>query len=267
MIDTEHLFNVTQQAAGHYIAALHPAIGVMGNPNGGYVLGLATKALYLHNPGQHLVSITCYFLAAPKSEHNIDIYIQALRQGRSVSYWSIDIYQAGKHCHRITASMSPDLGFSPENHMAIQAPEILPAEACEPITLPRFAKGLSESIRYLMEPALIQDIKNLPSDRQHLDAWMGFNDSADIKVWHILFFLDAMFPPIFLVKGIIGWVPTLELTVQLRNMPTSKLVQCHFKTQTLTHGILEEDGQMWDQNGNLIAISRQTAMFKPQPTD
>jgi hypothetical protein len=43
------------------------------------------------------------------------------------------------------------------------------------------------------------------------------------------------------------------------------LLKCYFRTRFITCGLLEEDGKIWDQNDNLVAISRQIAQYEAQP--
>lgn len=62
--------------------------------------------------------------------------------------------------------------------------------------------------------------------------------------------------------GPLGWVPTIELNVQVRAKPVAGPIQCHFEMRYLTNGALEEDGTLWDSEGNIVALSRQTAKLR-----
>jgi hypothetical protein len=67
---------------------------------------------------------------------------------------------------------------------------------------------------------------------------------------------------VFTVFGPVGWVPTIELTVQVRAHPAPGPLQVRLATRHATNGIVEEDGEYWDSAGNLVMISRQTAKFR-----
>ena len=60
-----------------------------------------------------------------------------------------------------------------------------------------------------------------------------------------------------------AWVPTLELTVHLRKHPKPGWLRAVFQTRVLRDGLLEEDGELWDADGDLVAMSRQLATVIP----
>jgi hypothetical protein len=107
--------------------------------------------------------------------------------------------------------------------------------------------------------------KNFMGEPLGNGEWLGyteFTDKETIDVFSLLYFADSFPPPIFTHFGPSGWVPTVELTVQVRAVPKSGPLKVQFNTKMLTQGILEEDGLIWDCEDNLVAISRQTAKFR-----
>jgi hypothetical protein len=58
-----------------------------------------------------------------------------------------------------------------------------------------------------------------------------------------------------------GWVPTVELTVHVRAVPTPGPLRCVFRTRFVHGGMFEEDGEVWDSSGTLVALSRQLALL------
>ena len=73
--------------------------------------------------------------------------------------------------------------------------------------------------------------------------------------------LDASVPPV-LGAIVSGWVPTLNWRIDFKAHPSagSGPLRFRFRTRRVTGGFLEEDGELWDGNGNLVALSRQLAM-------
>ena len=58
-----------------------------------------------------------------------------------------------------------------------------------------------------------------------------------------------------------GWVPTIELTVHVRGIPAPGPVMCRFHSEVVQNGFLQEDGEVWDSTGALVAQSRQLALL------
>ena len=73
---------------------------------------------------------------------------------------------------------------------------------------------------------------------------------------------DGFPPPVFTLFGPLGWVPTIELTVQVRRRPCPGPVQVRFRTRYLSQGVMEEDGELWDSSGELVALSRQSGKVR-----
>ena len=64
----------------------------------------------------------------------------------------------------------------------------------------------------------------------------------------------------FNLYGMLGWVPTVEFTVHMRGVPAPGPIACRFRSHVVQGGFWEEDGEMWDSQGQLVAMSRQLAL-------
>jgi hypothetical protein len=72
---------------------------------------------------------------------------------------------------------------------------------------------------------------------------------------------DAFPPPVFNLLAVPGWVPTVEFTVHIRAAPAPGPLRCEFNTKEIQGGMFEEDGIIWDENGVLVAQSRQIGLI------
>ena len=100
------------------------------------------------------------------------------------------------------------------------------------------------------------------SERSDLYGWIKFCDSTPVDSLALALFSDAFPPSIFSKLGRVGWVPTVELTVQVRSIPLEGWLMGHFFTDDLQNGTMVETGCLWDNKGSLVAQSRQLALIK-----
>ena len=72
----------------------------------------------------------------------------------------------------------------------------------------------------------------------------------------------APFPPPVLNYEITKWVPTVELTVQFFRRPenVNDLLPVRFYNEFMENGMSSPLGEVYDSNGNLLAVSRQLCM-------
>ena len=94
-----------------------------------------------------------------------------------------------------------------------------------------------------------------------MSGWFRLADAEPIDVLGLLVAVDA-FPPTIFRSGLpVAWTPTLELTAHIRARPEAGWLRCAFATRFITGGFLEEDGEVWDETGRLVAQSRQLALL------
>src|SRR5690606_18599985 len=73
-----------------------------------------------------------------------------------------------------------------------------------------------------------------PSGRGEFSGWVRHADGSDPDAISLLMFADAFPPPAFDVVGLVGWVPTVELTVQLRAHPSPGPLQARLVSRALS---------------------------------
>ena len=83
-----------------------------------------------------------------------------------------------------------------------------------------------------------------------------FRDGRPPDLLSVPLLVDSFTPAVFRL-GHVGWSPTIELTVHLRNRPTPGWLTATVRTTMLERGIFEEDVELWDSTNTLVAHSRQ----------
>jgi acyl-CoA thioesterase len=101
--------------------------------------------------------------------------------------------------------------------------------------------------------------KGNPGGDPSLRFWMRFRDGRDADLRSIPLLVDAAAPAVLEI-GARGST-TLELTLHLRNRPAHGWLACRAVTRHVTNGYHEEDFEVWDSRGRLIAQSRQLALL------
>ncbi len=99
-----------------------------------------------------------------------------------------------------------------------------------------------------------------PSGRGELSAWFRMVDGREPDPLQLLMVVDAL-PPVTFDLGQMGWAPTLELSVHVRAKPAPGWLKVRHVTRNVAGGMFEEDCEVWDSAGRLVAQSRQLALL------
>jgi acyl-CoA thioesterase len=238
---------------------LHEGWRIGAVPNGGYVMAIAGRALRAILPHRDPLTVSAFYLA-PTTLGPIECETQMLGSGRSTSFAEVKMYQQGELKVKVTAAYT-DLGkLNGENWAAAAPPEYPSWDECENPGQRGIEFRSRVELRLVSGKEVFSEQK--PDGSGEFRGWLRHADSTEPDVISLLMFADAVPPPVFNVLGPIGWVPTVELTVQVRAHPAPGPLQMRMRTRYMTNGIVEEDGEYWDSAGKLVAISRQTAKVR-----
>ncbi|RNI18062.1 thioesterase family protein [Flexivirga caeni] len=237
--------------------------------NGGLLMSLAATAVARSSTaaGGHADPLTFsgVFLS-PGAAGPVRVEPQILRSGRSMTTAQVSVSQpAGDgSVERMRALLTlGDLTrYADPVQKTVAAPEIPPPEHCvsardaPPSTLTE--SGFLKRFDARMDPATIGWAAGEPSGNGELRGWLRLADGADLDAIGLLLVLDA-FPPVSFDLGSVGWVPTVEFTGYVRGVPAPGWLQLRLHTEHAAGGLLNEDCQVWDSSGRLVAHSRQLA--------
>jgi hypothetical protein len=264
---------VHPEKRGEYAADLGAGWVVGGGLNGGYLLAVMGNAIRseLAAAGQpDPVSLSAYFLS-PTVPGPARVRVRRVRTGgrRSTVAASLVQMEGGSEVERITAlSVYGDLEQLPgEVQRELGPPELPPVEDCiesrrAPAEVRRIAP-LLERFGTRLDPAYAGWAVGKPSGSGIIQGWFRFADDRPLDPVSLLLVVDAL-PPVTFDLGLPGWAPTIELTAHVRARPAPGWAIVRHATRTVAGGHFEEDCEVWDSEGRLVAQSRQLALL-PRP--
>ncbi|HEY6132098.1 MAG TPA: thioesterase family protein [Halioglobus sp.] len=246
-----------------YRGELHEGWRIGAVPNGGYVMAVAGRALRDALPHKDPLTVSAFYVA-PTVLGPITCQVERLGGGRNTSFAEVRMVQEGQLRVKVTAAYTELDSLAGESWSSVERPQYPSWEACAPPA--RAAGDKPVEFRQRVELRLAAGGEVFSERRTNgsgeFRGWVQHRDGSAPDVISLLMFADSLPPPIFTVYGQLGWVPTVELTVQVRAHPAPGPLQVRLRSRFLTQGVVEEDGEYWDNAGRLVALSRQTAKVR-----
>src|SRR5215218_8995040 len=118
--------------------------------------------------------------------------------------------------------------------------------------------NLLDHLDLRLDPATVGWAAGRPGGRLEMRGWVRFSDGRAADPLALLQVVDAL-PPTSFDLGLASWAPTVELTVYVRGLPAPGWLACVVTGQLWQGGWFDEDAEVWDSAGNLVAQSRQFA--------
>ncbi|GAA2236732.1 thioesterase family protein [Streptomyces nogalater] len=260
---------VTRREPGVYDIDLSAGWTIISAVNGGYLLAVLGRALADTLPHPDPFSITAHYLTASRPGPAV-VRTETVRTGRTLSTGQASLFQyddEGNEVERIRVLASyGDLAALPDDvRTAATPPPIPPLERClGPEDGPAPIDGsnaIADRLMIKLDPATAGWALGAPSGQGEMRAWFGLADGRDADPLSLLLAVDAL-PPTAFELGLTGWVPTVELTVHVRQRPAPGPLRVAITTRNLAGGFLEEDAEVWDSADRLVAQSRQLARVR-----
>ncbi len=267
----DHVFDTDTRAsptgvAGRFDATLSPRWkALQGVINGGYSVAVCLDALRQLLPHPDPLVVSTFFLRRGVPGP-VEVHTDVARKGHHVSTGEARIVQNGEEIVRTTASFA-DLGSSPNVDAVVlsQMPHLpSPGESIDP-----FAGGpipgvtMTEQVE-LRFPAMPGWQTGQPTGDPSAEFWIRFTNGREPDTLSLPLLVDGA-APVVLELGVAGSA-TLELTTHIRGRPAPGWLACRVHTRHLIGGYHEEDFELWDTHGNLVAQARQLAVVLDQAT-
>jgi acyl-coenzyme A thioesterase PaaI-like protein len=118
--------------------------------------------------------------------------------------------------------------------------------------------GYAAQIRMLFDPAVIGWVNNEPSGLPEMRGYFGLREDREPDALLLALAVDGL-PPVVFGLGATGWAPTVELTMYMRSVPAPGALRVTARCRHVSGGWFDEEAEVWDSAGNLVAQSRQIA--------
>ena len=232
-------------------------------PHGGYLTAVMQKALSLSMPHPHVINSNTLYLDRTEPRE-ISIKVEKIRESRGSSVGQVSLIQDDKLRCMMTGICSDFHYMNGVNDLETHPPKIFNEERDSFISLnfdnkeegitPSFIKQTQCDIA-IKHAWWLKNEADL-GDEARCSGFISMGD--EIPDQFVLSFYSDFFPPVVMNKyGPLGWVPTLSLTTNIRQLPTTSELFMDVKAKDLNKGFFEQDCQIWDLNKNLVATSRQ----------
>jgi hypothetical protein len=253
---------------GRYDVELDPDWRIGTKPNGGYLLAvLARAAVDAAGEGEvdhpHPTAVSAHFLAAPDSGP-ASVEVEVLRRGRSASQLRASVTAGGRRCVEalVTCGRLPDAADAWWTDLA--PPPLPPEQSCvlAPHDSPMFRVPLLKVVQERIDPATAGFAVGRPSGRGEIRGWVRLADGRPPDPLALLVAADCLPPATFDLGMLGGWVPTIELTVYVRAVPTPGPLRVRLRAGLVAADRVDETCEVWDSRGHLVATGYQLAAVR-----
>ncbi|MEM1231883.1 MAG: thioesterase family protein [Pseudomonadota bacterium] len=262
--DTPRFASATAHRAtatpGRFEADIAPGWDVAGNTNGGYLMALAAGVMRTHSERSDPVTLTAHYLR-PVQPGTVQIDCETIKQGKAFGTVRATLSRDDKALVTLLGAFGT-LGAAGAQALKVDAapPELPPVEACDQREAFEFAPPLHHQVDMRLHPEDAGFAIGNPTGNATMRGWFRLKDGEPLSTQALLLALDAFPPTVFNARLPVAWTPTVELTAHLRAQPAPGWLRARFSTRFVTGGFLEEDGELWDDTGALVAQSRQLAL-------
>ena len=243
-----------------------PRYFVGNTPHGGYLLALMNKAMTQVLPHPSSINSNVYYLDRTEPE-SAELHVEVFRTSKGSSMGQVKLIQNNKITCLYSALCSDFDYMKGYSGLNTSLPEIMKTVKKNDFKVMNYDNlGLGST------PSFIKQL-NMSVHPDH--AWWDRDTSSDaaearcsayleleggIADTFVLSYLADILPPVVQNKyGSLGWIPTLALTCNIRQLPQTNLLFIDGLAKDISNGYFEQDCYIWDMNGNLVATSRQLA--------
>ncbi|GAA4808412.1 thioesterase family protein [Nocardioides caeni] len=230
-----------------------------GTPNGGYILALLQDAVMAESkhPDALTIAVTYFRPALPGAA---TVTVREVRAGRRVSTYDAVLVQGDREiAHAVVSTHDWDATGTVE-HTPHAAPDVPAPDDCTDVSdlIPLGMVPILDRYAY-RSPTVPGWLSGQPSGVTESLCWIRAADERPVDALLAGAMVDA-FPPVTAEIGHLASA-TIQLTVHYRRRPSTVWALGHVVSRHVIAGYHDEDVELWDESGQLIAQGRQLAIL------
>jgi acyl-coenzyme A thioesterase PaaI-like protein len=240
---------------GRYVAELDAGYGFEQALNGGYLMAVLVRAAIDASGRPHPVSTAASFLRVARPGP-AEVIVESRKSGRTTEVARVTLAQDGVPVvDALITTGALDADAQPRYSAKAGA---LPAlDDC--VTFGEKDEGFAAQVELRYDGSTMGWLDGEPSGRPEMRAYFRLRDQAYEPDGALLALAVDSLPPVVLNTGAYGWSPTVDLTWHMRAVPVAGWLSLHGKGRLVSDGWFDEEVEVWDSAGKLVAQSRQIA--------
>lgn len=235
-------------------------------PHGGYLMALMHKALTNILPHSTAISSSVQYLDRIDAKP-FELEVNVFKTSRGSSSGIVKLKQDNKICTTFTGTCSDFEFMKGYDDLQKPLPKIFNDSNKKDyvnMNYDKISKGFTPAFIQQLECLIHPDHawwnreakQNNQDNEARCSAFLEMEGGKPDQF--CLSFYSDILPPVVSNKyGPLGWIPTITLTTHIRQLPTTSEVYADFKASDINKGYFEQDCNIWDLDGNLVASSRQ----------
>lgn len=265
-----HMELASEARAGVYEAHTHPGYWNMVGPYGGATAAQAIQAVLQHPEclGDPIALTINY--AGPINQGAIRVHATPMRTNRSTQHWSITFLQTDAEGHMVVNTTATAITAVRRETFSIE--DGRPPHMPDPLSCERFdTTGAMEWLNRYDMRMVTGAIPKVWDDSGHeplSQLWVRDNPPRPLDYAALTGLCDVFFPRVWLRRARRVAAGTVSMTIyyhadraQLAQQG-DKHVLAQADAQAFRNGFFDQNAQIWDSEGLLLATTHQTVYYK-----
>jgi len=231
----------------------------------------ALRAVLDTSPHPYPVATSAHFLRVPRLEP-AEVEVTWLKQGRTAATARATVVQDTAVQDSLpvlevtvtTGNLPPGPASNGELSWTGEPPRLPPIEEC--VNLGHWAgtvgpdgtSGYAAQVDLRLDPATTGWRRGEPAGIPEMRGYFRLREDRDPDAYLLALAVDGL-PPVVFGLGAAGWSPTVELTWHMRAVPAPGPLRVATRCRHISGGWFDEEAEVWDAAGRLVAQSRQIA--------